>query len=290
MEEEILSRATGFAADEVLRLPPRLPGHGLHQSLLDTARAQDEAARRAERREARTRARREQAEAAAADATAAAEGATAALDSGRKGGKATAGGSASRPSTGGGKLPSRASAASHPQTAIENDTERGAEDDDLSENEGDGDGNTCDGGTGPDGSECNSAAAALAAAAAYGDEYWLEPVTATAGGEGAASAGEDGAATPAWDRVPTAREEGGAHDVIVTGPPLSGKSTLSRALGATYRTPTLTMDGVIKEALRLRNKLGARVRAALHWFTAKEEVRRMLKAGVNCPDASIVCA
>ncbi|CAM9472874.1 unnamed protein product, partial [Hapterophycus canaliculatus] len=53
VEEEILSRATGFAADEVLRLPPRLPGQGLHQSLIDVARAQDEAKGRAERREAK---------------------------------------------------------------------------------------------------------------------------------------------------------------------------------------------------------------------------------------------
>ncbi|CAN0432095.1 unnamed protein product, partial [Ectocarpus sp. 8 AP-2014] len=58
VEEEILSRATCFAADEVLRLPPRLPGQGLHQSLIDVARAQDEAAKRAERRKAKEARRR----------------------------------------------------------------------------------------------------------------------------------------------------------------------------------------------------------------------------------------
>lgn len=117
------------------------------------------------------------------------------------------------------------------------------------------------------------------AAAAYGDEPWLEPLTPptpTTGREVdgiVAAAGGAPAVIPDWDRVPTARDQGRAHDVVVTGPPLSGKSTLSRALAASYRTPALTLDGVIKEAMGLRNKLGARVRAAIHWFTAKEEVR-----------------
>ncbi|CAM9769610.1 unnamed protein product, partial [Sphacelaria rigidula] len=45
-EEAILARATGFAADETLRLPPRHPGQGLHQSLIDVARAQEKQDRR----------------------------------------------------------------------------------------------------------------------------------------------------------------------------------------------------------------------------------------------------
>lgn len=79
-------------------------------------------------------------------------------------------------------------------------------------------------------------------------------------------------AVPEWDRVPTAREQGKAHDIVVTGPPLSGKSTLSRAIASSYQTPALTVDGAVNEAMRLRSTLGEKVRAAMHWFTSKEEV------------------
>lgn len=80
------------------------------------------------------------------------------------------------------------------------------------------------------------------------------------------------AAIPEWDRVPTAREQGKAHDIVVTGPPLSGKSTLSRAIASSYQTPALSVDSAVNEAMRLRSPLGEKVRAALHWFTFKEEV------------------
>lgn len=116
------------------------------------------------------------------------------------------------------------------------------------------------------------------AAAAYGDEPWLEPLRAPTPTSGRGEEGivvvADGApaVTPEWDRVATAREQGRAHDVVVTGPPLSGKSTLARALASSYHTPALTLDGVIKEAMGMRNTLGARVRTAIHWFTAKEKV------------------
>lgn len=116
------------------------------------------------------------------------------------------------------------------------------------------------------------------AAAAYGDEPWLEslplPVPTSERVEDGVEVAAGGTPTviPEWDRVATAREQGRAHDVVVTGPPLSGKSTLARALASSYRTPALTLDGVIKEAMGMRNALGARVRAAIHWFTAKEKV------------------
>lgn len=66
-EEAILARAKGFTADETLRLPPRLPGQGLHRSLIDVARAQEEADRRAERRAAKALAREAKAVAAGSE-------------------------------------------------------------------------------------------------------------------------------------------------------------------------------------------------------------------------------
>ena len=265
VEEEILSRATGFAADEVLRLPPRLPGQGLHKSLTDAARAQDEAARRAELREAKISRRRDR-EAADAAAAAAASAADNAGDPAGENGQQGAGARGRGSSGGGGKRAnSRASTAGEAAAAAaalgdggaagEDPGDLSEEDDEYGEN---GIGNEIDGGD-----------AAVAAAAAYGDETWLESrqeVLERTGGAGSS-------AVPEWDKVPTAREEGRAHDVVVTGPPLSGKSTLSRALAARYGLPALTMDGTVKAALRLRNKLGARVRAAIHWFTAKEKAR-----------------
>lgn len=251
-EEEILSRATGFAADEVLRLPPRLPGQGLHRSLIDAARDQDEAARRAEAREAKKRAREAAAAAAAAGDS---EGGGDTPD------VAAGGGAASRSSTsgGGGSKPAN----SHPSTG-------GSAAAGVGGNSGGTDGeNEDDEEDGEDGSpESGGGEVSAATIAAYGNETWLEtPEEALERVGGAGSGG-----VPEWDRVPTAREEGRAHDVVVTGPPLSGKSTLSRALGVRHRLPTLTVDGAVKEVLRLRSKLGARVRAAIHWFTAKEEV------------------
>lgn len=258
-----MSRSTGFAADEVLRLPPRLPGQGLHQSLIDAARAQDEVGRRAELREAKICRRRAQE---AADAAAAA--AASADNAGDPSGDNNQEGARGRGSSGGGggsgkPASNRTSTAGEAVAALsgndggapgEDYGEQSEEDDENGEN---GINNEIDG------------EAAVAAAAAYGDETWLETraeVLERAGGAGSG-------AIPEWDRVPTAREEGRAHDVVVTGPPLSGKSTLSRALAVRYGLPALTIDGTVKEALRLRNKLGARVRAAIHWFTAKEKAR-----------------
>lgn len=239
VEEEILSSATCFAADEVLRLPPRLPGQGLHQSLIDVARAQDETAKRAERRKAKEARRRAREAAAAATAEAGDDGAN-----NNEGG------------AGGGP----AEDAVELSDDDDDDNENGEETNNA-ENGGGGGGM----GVGIDGGE-----AATAAAAAYGDEPWLE--TAAEVLERNHDTGSGGG-VPEWERVPTAREEGRAHDVVVTGLPLSGKSTLARALGAKYSLPALTVDGAVRGALRLRNKLGARVREALHWFTAKEEVR-----------------
>lgn len=266
VEEEILSRATGFGADEVLHLPPRLPGQGLHQSLIDVAHAQDEASKRAERREARARAREERAAAAAASAAATQDDAT------EKSVKPAGGGGGGASTSGGkpvGRSSTTAAAGGRGRQSMTNDAMEGARmDGGLSDDEADGEDNE-DGGA-IDGVKGSPAAAA----AAYGDEPWLEPLPAAAGDGGGGADGDGTSVIPEWDRVSTAREEGRAHDVVVTGPPLSGKSTLSRALAARYRTPALTVDGIINEAMRLRNKLGARVRAAIHWFTAKEEVRQ----------------
>lgn len=255
-EEEILSRATGFAADEVLRLPPRLPGQGLHRSLIDAARAQDEAARRAEAREATRHAR----EAAAAAAAAEEEGGGGVTSD--PAGAGAGGRSRASTSGGGGKQAnSRASTGGAAAASVSGNAGEGYGQ--LSNEDEDEDGENCNPEEGGGGE-----GAAAAAIAAYGDEPWLEtPAEALerVGGSG-------GSGVPEWDRVPTAREEGRAHDVVVTGPPLSGKSTLSRVLAGRHRLPTLTVDGAVREALRLRSKLGARVRAAIHWFTAKEEV------------------
>lgn len=272
MEEEILSRATGFAADEVLRLPPRLPGQGLHQSLRDAARAQDEAARRAEAWEAKISRRRarEAADAAAIAAAASADNAgDPSGDNNQEGAGARGRGFSVGVGVGGKPATGRASTAGEAAASAPGANDGGAAGEDYCElsEEDDEDGedgvnNDVDGG---------GVAAAVAAAAAYGNENWLETreeVLERTGGTGSG-------AVPEWDRVPTAREEGRAHDVVVTGPPLSGKSTLSRALAARQRLPVLTADGAVKEALRLRNKLGARVRAAIHWFTTKEKARTL---------------
>lgn len=267
IEEEILSRATGFAADEVLRLPPRLPGQGLHQSLIDAARVQDEVARRAELREAKIRAR----EAADADAVAAAvaDGPGDPSSDNQEGagvrgrGSASGGGGGGKPSNG------KVSTAAEAAAAAALSGNDGAAGDDYGELSGEDD----DNGEIGINNEIDGDEAAVAVAAAYGDESWLET-----GEEVLARAG--GGAVPEWDKVPTAREEGRAHDVVVTGPSLSGKSTLSRALAARYGLPALTIDGTVKEALRLRNKLGARVRAAIHWFTAKEKARTFSSVGL----------
>jgi len=275
VEEEILSRATGFAADEVLRLPPRLPGQGLHQSLIDVARAQDEAARRAELREAKVARRRAREAAGAAAAAEAADadqaGGDPTADGNNQGGTGAQGRRASNAGGGGrksaGERASTAVRAGEATTAAAGaGGAAGNGDDELSEDDEEDAENGLNAVTEIDGGE-----AAAAAAAAYGDESWLETAAEALERSGGAGSG----AVPEWDRVPTAREEGRAHDVVVTGPPLSGKSTISRALGKRYRLPTITTDGAVKEALRLRSKLGASVRAAIHWFTAKEEVQNV---------------
>lgn len=274
-EEAILARATGFAADETLRLPPRHPGQGLHQSLIDVARAQERQDRRAARKIARQKAKEEQA---------AAEAAAAEADAGANSTEGAANASGSRPGT----SPSTVTGQKGATTAREEGAdgsgagaavsrERSPEDGGLLSDDDDED-------HGEDGAD-DSDAAAAAAAAAYGNESWLEPLllyrSRTVGGRGVATgtAGSERvngvrAVVPEWDRVPTSREQGLQHDVVVTGPPMSGKSTLSHALAEKYQIPRLSVDSVITEALRLRSALGARVRVALHWFTAREEVMR----------------
>ena len=196
-----------MAAGEVLRLPPRLPGEGLHHSLLDAARAQDEAEKRAKRREAKAR------------------------------GLA-------------------------PDGARDFDGE-------LDDDDADDESNSEEGAFGK--SEYYESTTAMEA---RGDDPLLEPLPSSVAL--VVSEGEGTSALPTWDRVPTVREEGRTHDIVVTGPPLSGKSTLSHALGARYGIPALTVDEAVKEAMRLRNKLGANVRAAMHYFTAREEVCKEL--------------
>lgn len=268
-EEKILARATGFAADETLRLPPRLPGEGLHQSLIDVARAQNKRNKRAARQEARERAREARA-AAAASVAAGASGAEPAGTSYAASvpvGKTTPGApssiAGSRASTvvRGGRATreeAEASAGARAADNVEDGSELsdGKDGDDLE----DGIANSADG------------SAAVAAAAAYGNEPWLEPLPHKAGEGGGGGTGA--IVVSEWDRDPTARERGQEHDVVVTGPSMAGTSTLCRALAEKYQAPVLTIDSMITEAMRLRTPLGARVRAALHRFTAKEEVRR----------------
>lgn len=261
LEEEILSRAQGFEADGFLRLPPRRPGEGLHQSLIDATYEQDEQDRRVERREKKARLREAR--------LAASVAASAAVASGEPPGSAGI-----RPSTSG-RMETKTS--NHPRTTAEAVADgvtvgNGAAQDEPSDDEAANSGEDDDGGGRGDHAD-------LCPVAAYDDEPWLLALPAggtressTRGKSGSAAAATVAKDVPEWDRVPTAREEGRAHDVVVTGPALSGKSTLARALADSYCVTTLTIDGIIKEAMRLRNELGARVRAAIHWFTATEEV------------------
>lgn len=242
---------------------------------LVSCHAKDEADKHADRREAKARGR-EAREASVVASVAATADPTIETTAAKGGGKPSG-----RASTSGAKPSGRPSVATSP---VEGAAGGGAGDDDAEGSEActeDGDDINNEGG----GFEGESSADA---AAAYGDEPWLEPLqlpTPTSGrGEdevGGATGGTP-AVIPEWDRVATAREQGRAHDVVVTGPPLSGKSTLARALASSYRTPALTLDGVIKEAMGMRNTLGARVRAAIHWFTAKEKVRTPLYIIGDC--------
>lgn len=240
----MLGKADGFAADETLRLPPRLPGQGLHQSLIDAARARDFAEMRADRHAAKARSRKRNN--ASATPVSTVEGAETTISNGTRpasrASTATSGARVAREETDVG------AGTGVSAKGIPEDREPSDDDNDLYFEDGD-----------PiDGHDLT-----FVSATAYGDEPWLEPLD---------SQGDGQMAVPEWDRVPTSREHGREHDVVVVGPKLSGKSTLANALGAHYQTATISVDGAIRDAMRLRNPLGTRVRAALHWFTAREEV------------------
>ncbi|CAM9191035.1 unnamed protein product, partial [Phaeothamnion confervicola] len=87
------------------------------------------------------------------------------------------------------------------------------------------------------------------------------------------AAGGSADGMPEWDRVPTARERGLAHDVVVTGPPLSGVSSVAHRMAERWRYARIDVDSALEAAARLRSTLGERVRAALHRFTAVERGR-----------------
>ncbi|CAM9169791.1 unnamed protein product [Choristocarpus tenellus] len=91
----------------------------------------------------------------------------------------------------------------------------------------------------------------------YGDDPWLEQEIIDP--------------TPEWDREPTPREMGKEHDLIVIGPILSGKSTLAQHMADRYQTIRLTVGMALAKAVKQRNALGARIRAALHKFSSNEE-------------------
>lgn len=272
----ILARAPGFAVDETLRLPPRHPGQGLHHSLIDVARAQDKQETRTALQIARARDREKKA--AAVVAATGTEATDAAGTPAGSGGKAATVGSS--------KPVSRASTVAGPKgvSREEADAMAGGIDRKILE------GGQLSDGDGKDDQEAGEnldldGLATADTAAEYGNEPWLEPLPnsgkRTPGG--AENVPLVARPVPEWDRVPTFREQGRAHDVILVGPPMSGKSTLSRALAAKYQTMVLSVDLVIAETLRLRTPLGARVRAAVHWFTAKEKVRFSVRFyGVVC--------
>lgn len=72
---------------------------------------------------------------------------------------------------------------------------------------------------------------------------------------------------------PTVREEGKAHDILLLGPPLSGKTIAAQALRSKYGYPVLTLDSIVEDGLLIRNDLGKEVRHALGKHTSVERVK-----------------
>lgn len=253
-----MSQAPWFASDDILRFPPRLPGEALHQSLLDFSHAQEDRTKHSENPESNAHGQKES----VAVSKKTSRGSTVTENPVERGSVAPA-----SP----GRNNKREKRKTVTTVIVENN-------DDMHGGKGDGE-------RSEDDEEGENDDGSVFAMAAYGDESWLEPLPASResntsgsrdGGMGWSGGNKESpvAVVPEWDRVPTARESGRACDVVVTGPPLSGRSTVSHALARRYGVPALSVDVVVKEAMRLRNKLGAKVRAAMHWFTAREEVRK----------------
>jgi len=77
--------------------------------------------------------------------------------------------------------------------------------------------------------------------------------------------------TPRWSLPPSARSVGSSTDFVVCGPPLSGKSSLCKALGKHLSYPVITLDGIVEEITQRDSELGGKVRVSLGQRTKKEE-------------------
>jgi len=77
--------------------------------------------------------------------------------------------------------------------------------------------------------------------------------------------------TPDWDKRQTVRMEGKAQDVIIVGPPLSGKSTVAYHIGKKYTYPVLTLNTILLDAMKMRSDLGLALRCATLRFASERE-------------------
>ena len=69
---------------------------------------------------------------------------------------------------------------------------------------------------------------------------------------------------------PTVRDEGKAQDLLIIGPPITGKTSLAWALHERLPYPIVTLDDAIGQCLKMRTPLGAQLRHALGRWTKKE--------------------
>eukprot|EP00937_MAST-01D_sp_MAST-1D-sp2_P000047 g47.t1 len=88
---------------------------------------------------------------------------------------------------------------------------------------------------------------------------------------------------------PTARDDGDAHDYVVTGPPCSGKTTMAKLLAEEKRNifgadiAFVTLDAVVEQALELKDELGLHTRTAL--FKLTEDDIAAMEAEEGAPAA-----
>lgn len=80
---------------------------------------------------------------------------------------------------------------------------------------------------------------------------------------------------PPVDRDPTVRDEGKAQDLLIIGPPFTGKTSLASALHRKLTYPVVCLDDAIDQCLKMRSPLGAEIRHATDKQTQKEQAALM---------------